>query len=319
MSTLEYLMDGYRVNRDEGNFPRDAIGACEKLLIFFGNELQSRAVDVGLRASDMGVFHADKIAVVSDATQVHFVFVVAAPEHGMSIEYEKLLTRSLTTETAQTKATFHGGDVVYAFSVPIEQIITEANASISRTANTYVDSVYAAQQAAIADKERNKTRTESSNRNKRPITNQVFVVHGHDEAMKEAVARVLERQDLEPIILSEWPGRGMTIIEKFEAHADVGFAVVLLSPDDLAYSKGGSQAEAKSRGRQNVIFELGFFVGRLGRNRVLVIHRKADNFEMLSDYAGVEYKAYDNRKAWATELVKELKAAGYDVSADKIP
>ena len=85
-------------------------------------------------------------------------------------------------------------------------------------------------------------------------TRKVFVVHGHDEDARHAVARFLEKLQLEPVILQEQPGQGCTIIEQFEEHArDVGFAVVLLTPDDLAGTAG--EPPQTSRARQNVIFE----------------------------------------------------------------
>src|SRR5690606_627542 len=94
-----------------------------------------------------------------------------------------------------------------------------------------------------------------------PAPRKVFVVHGHEDGASEAVARFLEKLGLEAIILMEQANQGRTIIEKFEAHGDVGFAVVLLTPDDEGYAKG---KPPQPRARQNVIFELGYFVGRLG-------------------------------------------------------
>jgi predicted nucleotide-binding protein len=87
-------------------------------------------------------------------------------------------------------------------------------------------------------------------------TKTVFIVHGHDEEMKQAVARTLSDLDLKPIILHEQPNEGKTVIEKFEKHADTGFAVVLLSSDDMAFQLGKDATTAKSRARQNVILEL---------------------------------------------------------------
>jgi hypothetical protein len=117
--------------------------------------------------------------------------------------------------------------------------------------------------------------------------NDVFIVHGHDELMKVEVARTLERLGLTPIILHEKPDEGRTVIEKFEHHSNVGFAVVLLSPDDKGYSVKCAPENAKSRARQNVVLELGFFVGKLGRKRVVALHRVVEGFEMPSDYGGV--------------------------------
>ena len=149
------------------------------------------------------------------------------------------------------------------------------------------------------------------------INKQVFIVHGHDEAAKESVARLLEKLDLEPIILHEKPDQGRTIIEKFEEHSDVGFAVVLLTPDDVGAAKEGAESleSLKPRARQNVIFELGFFVGKLGRKRVCAL-RKGDT-EILSDFSGVLWKPLDEEGAWRLELGKEIRAAGLDVDLNR--
>ncbi|HEX3037168.1 MAG TPA: nucleotide-binding protein [Thermodesulfobacteriota bacterium] len=111
-------------------------------------------------------------------------------------------------------------------------------------------------------------------------SNEIFVVHGHDETMKQAVARTLEKLELRAVILHEKPNQGRTIIEKFTDYSQVHFAVVLLSPDDVAYPRDAKPEEVRYRARQNVIFELGYFVGKLGRERVLVLYRKDDSFEM---------------------------------------
>jgi predicted nucleotide-binding protein len=158
----------------------------------------------------------------------------------------------------------------------------------------------------------------------KPITKQpelsvsndkVFVVHGHDEATREAVARFLEKIELKAIILHEQPDQGRTIIEKFEAYANqVCFAVILLTPDDL----GGPASEPAqvTRARQNVIFELGYFVGRLGRGRACLL-RKGE-VEIPSDLYGVIYTDMDAGEGWKLKLVKELKAAGIDFDANKV-
>jgi predicted nucleotide-binding protein len=149
-------------------------------------------------------------------------------------------------------------------------------------------------------------------------SNRIFVVHGHDNEMKLSVARTLEKLGLEPIILHEQPDKGLTVIEKFINFADVGFAVVLLSPDDLSLPKNGNASKARPRARQNVVFELGFFLGKLGRERVVALHKPAPDFEMPSDYGGVLYKAFDDAGAWKYELAKELKANSYAVDANNL-
>lgn len=149
-------------------------------------------------------------------------------------------------------------------------------------------------------------------------SNEVFIVHGHDEAMKQSVARIIEKMGLDPIILHEKPSGGKTIIEKFTDYSNVSFAIILLSPDDIAYPKAKSPEDAKLRARQNVIFELGFFIGKLGRNRVIALYQEENDFEMPSDYSGVLYTLYDNSGRWQFDLVRELKACGYNVDANEL-
>ena len=143
----------------------------------------------------------------------------------------------------------------------------------------------------------------------------VFVVHGHDDVARLAVARFLEQIGLEAIILSEQPDQGRTIIEKFEeCAADVGFAVVLLTPDDL-----GGVATAPvtgSRARQNVIFELGYFAGKLGRGRACLMRKGV--VEIPSDLHGVIYTDMDVADGWKLKLVKELKAAKLEFDANRM-
>lgn len=152
----------------------------------------------------------------------------------------------------------------------------------------------------------------------KPVSGNIFIVHGHDDEMKSAVASVVERLGLKPVILHDMPDKGRTIIEKFHDYSDVGYAIVLLSPDDLGRQRGTSAGDDRPRARQNVILELGFFMGRLGRSRVLPLFRPHDAFEMPSDYAGVLYKPFDAGGAWKMQLCGELQAAGYDVDANRL-
>ena len=144
--------------------------------------------------------------------------------------------------------------------------------------------------------------------------NKVFVVHGHDEAARETVARFLERLELAPVILHEQPNEGRTIIEKIEDNADVAFAVVLLTPDDMG-ALATNTDNLKPRARQNVILELGYFIGRLGRERVCAL--KKGGVETPSDYDGVVYTDLDDAGTWKIGLFKELQAAGFDVDANR--
>ena len=142
----------------------------------------------------------------------------------------------------------------------------------------------------------------------------VFVVHGHDEGAKQAVARFLERLDLEAVILHEQANEGRTIIEKFEAEADVAYAVVLFTPDDVGYP-AGKVDELKPRARQNVVLELGFFMAALGRERLCVLYK--GGVEIPSDYAAVLYVELDDGDAWRVAVAREMVHAGIEIDLNK--
>ena len=143
----------------------------------------------------------------------------------------------------------------------------------------------------------------------------IFIVHGHDHEMKNDVARVVHLLGFEPVILHEQPNKGRTLIEKFEDHSETaGFAIVLLSPDDEGRAKSSETLVA--RARQNVVLELGYFVGKAGRNRVYALMR--GGVEVPSDIFGVVFEQYDAAGAWKLALVRELKAAGYAVDMNRL-
>ncbi|MNU75869.1 putative nucleotide-binding protein containing TIR-like domain protein [compost metagenome] len=145
-------------------------------------------------------------------------------------------------------------------------------------------------------------------------SNRVFVVHGHDEAALQGLARFLEKLGLEAIILKEQPDQGRTIIEKFEETADnIGFAVVLLTPDDVGASVKAETSD--TRARQNVIFELGYFSAKLGRGRVCLLRK--GHVEIPADLYGVIYTDMDSADGWKAKLVGELKAAKLDFDANR--
>lgn len=141
------------------------------------------------------------------------------------------------------------------------------------------------------------------------VSDKVFVVHGHDTSAKEAVARFLEKIELTPVILHEQANQGHTIIEKFELHSNVGFAVVLLTPDDIGAS-AAKPASMQGRARQNVILELGYFVGKLGRRRVCALYKPG--VEIPSDFQGVLFIELDSQDGWKMKLAQELMSAGLE-------
>ncbi|EMS1069745.1 TPA: TIR domain-containing protein [Klebsiella pneumoniae] len=143
----------------------------------------------------------------------------------------------------------------------------------------------------------------------------IFVVHGHDNSAKLEMARFLDKAGLEPIILHEQASSSNTIIEKIEANSDIGYAVVLYTPCDIG-SRKTDNPELKARARQNVVFEHGYFIGRLGRSRVSAL--RVDGVETPNDISGVVYIDLDVRGAWKLDLAKELTAAGYIINTQAL-
>ncbi len=140
--------------------------------------------------------------------------------------------------------------------------------------------------------------------------NKIFIVHGHDEQVKESTARFVEKLGLEAVILHEQANEGKTIIEKLEKHTDVGYSLVLLTPDDVGAS-AGDEVNLRPRARQNVLLELGYMAAKLGRGKVCAL--KKGDIELPSDFLGVLYVEIDTAGAWRLQVAKELKVAGLSV------
>lgn len=144
--------------------------------------------------------------------------------------------------------------------------------------------------------------------------NKVFIVHGHDESAKQTVARFLEQCGFEAVILHEQADGGRTIIEKIECYTDVVFAIILYTPCDIGRAK--EEKKGKARARQNVVFEHGYLIVKLGRNRVCALVK--DGVETPGDISGVVYKNMDSAGAWKTGILKEMKDIGIAVDASKL-
>ena len=143
----------------------------------------------------------------------------------------------------------------------------------------------------------------------------VFIVHGHDNAAKQEMARTLENAGFEAIILHEQADTGLTIIEKIERYTDVNYAVVLYTECDLGRSKREPVENEKNRARQNVVFEHGYLIGKLGRDHVSALVK--GNVETPGDISGVVYTKMDEDGAWKMALAKNMKAVGLDVDMNR--
>lgn len=200
------------------------------------------------------------------------------------------------------------GDGAVDYVTPTRRNIDNAVALLKEAQRTLKDDQADAESLAISQSALNAgAETVSA-----ALSRRIFVVHGHDEGARETVARFLDQVGFKAIILHEQANQGRTVMEKVEAHGDVGFAVVLLTPDDEGCTKGGNP---EPRARQNVLLELGYFLGRLGRNKVCALKR--GTLEIPSDFAGVVWESMDGN-GWKQALGRELEAAGHEIDWNKV-
>ena len=145
----------------------------------------------------------------------------------------------------------------------------------------------------------------------------VFIVHGHDEKSKNELEIILHEMGLDPIVLHRQADSGKTLIEKFEHYSDVGFAFIIMTPDEVAYlssdaPKDDASRQKEQRPRPNVVFEFGYFVGRLGRNRTCCLIK--GEVARPSDIDGLLYKKFiSSIEEIGYAISKELKQAGYTI------
>jgi predicted nucleotide-binding protein len=145
-------------------------------------------------------------------------------------------------------------------------------------------------------------------------TKKIFIVHGRDEGVKAQISSLLLKMNLEPIILHQEANEGQTLIEKFEKHADVRAAIILFTCDDVGKYKDDSKEE--KRPRQNVIFEAGYFMGKLGRKHTIILAENGLNIQ--SDLQGYIYIPLDEHQRWHFEVARELKVLGFTIDMNKL-
>lgn len=144
------------------------------------------------------------------------------------------------------------------------------------------------------------------------LEKKAFIVHGHDDATKERTARFLEKLGFKAVILHEQASGGKTIIEKLEHFTDVGFGIVLYTPDDEGSAK--SEKKYQPRARQNVVFEHGLLIGKLGREKVFPLVTD-HSVELPGDISGMVYLSDRN---WEIQLAKEIRELGYQIDMNQV-
>ncbi|KJS07661.1 MAG: hypothetical protein VR77_00275 [Flavobacteriales bacterium BRH_c54] len=202
-----------------------------------------------------------------------------------------------------------------SYASDIEKILRKVNDSFSGLKDRHIIELMGVVQIMIDDLELSPN-TSSAKINAKPIESKldkskVFIVHGHDDALKNEIARFIDQLGLKPIILHEQPSSSKTIIEKIEDYSNVGYGIVLYTPCDEGAKKG---EELKGRARQNVVFEHGFLIGKIRRENVCAIIK--DNVEKPNDISGIVYIHYSGN--WKMDLIQELKKSGYEVNAEQL-
>jgi predicted nucleotide-binding protein len=295
ISFIKYIRDDGMSRRPNRSHP------TQPALTITADEIQQGIARLEKRLEEVKAFNPASVTEQFSIPQVE----------AMSAAVDESLTRTFGADTLDYKrysdaAYFDNGPFNYAREVPIREVQASLSRSKDRsiallgqaitTLKERLDEMQAAGVSQVAAAQPVATAT--------AYERKVFVVHGHDEGARESVARFLEKIGFEAIILHEQANQGRTVIEKVERHGDVGFAVVLLTPDDFGGKKAGTP---QPRARQNVVLELGYFIGRLGRERVCALKR--DDVEIPSDVAGVVYTPFDG--GWRMALANELQAADY--------
>ncbi len=227
--------------------------------------------------------------------------------------------RTFAKQLQQGQNAFFGGRWIDPFDV-IEVLIyhTEEHSSSFETAQTSAGSEIFSQKKGMNVtrqyiSEPPKLKVEEARKvSKLPrMSENVFIVHGRDVGSASELARILEELKLKPIILSEQASGSRTIMEKLEKYSDVGYAFVILTPDDVG-GLANSRSDMKHRARQNVILEFGYFMGLLGRDRVCCLYK--GDIELPSDMLGVVYVQFNQSlKEVYWYIIRELKAVGYTI------
>jgi len=221
------------------------------------------------------------------------------------------LRRSFTTDELQQEySRVHGG--VFSLSPSFKQLVDYQRGDITHKI-THLESII--ERLELMREEFDTASAPAPSLSSKPASSKVFLVHGHDTGALGSVEAFLRKLNLDITVLRDEPNRGQTIIEKVESNADVGFAVVLLTGDDEGHQRQMQDA-LLPRARQNVIFELGYFIGRLGRSRVCALYE--DGVDLPSDYSGVTFIPWSHGADWELQLFRELKAAELPVNANDV-
>lgn len=229
----------------------------------------------------------------------------------------ELLRRIFTTEAMEDEYTWSGGIFVAMRNPSLGEKIADLYKDVDNKTHRLDSIIERLELIPLSKLSASFSAADAPSQNSPSKSKKVFVVHGHDDIAKTNLEVFLHEIGLEPVVLHRQADEGLTIIEKFEKHSDVGYAFILLTPDEISYLKSEESKDEKERAiefraRPNVIFEFGYFVGKLGRSRVCCLY--TGDVSLPSDVNGMIYKKFTNSiEEVAYSIIKDLKASGYAI------
>lgn len=226
----------------------------------------------------------------------------------------ELLRRLFTTEELAKEYDFWGAMAMSMYESSLSEKIAEVYKDINKKIHRLESIIERLELIPLCPGDANGASATKKSSSPQSPNNRIFIVHGRDDLAKTETARFVEKLGFTAIILHEQPSAGKTIIEKIEEHTEVGFAIALYTACDEG-GLAGTSAQ-KSRARQNVVFEHGYLIAKLGRHNVCALVK--GDIEIPNDISGVVYIPMDDPGAWHIALAKELRKAGYFVDMNSV-
>lgn len=268
---------------------------------------------IGKNQSNRKYFELDKqdLEEIKEDIVIPYLKKIAFQFDGYFLNYADIVRVVIkSSELTSKECSNHANDSLapgIIFYISPQDVIEDENYTSDITKEIFKD---------VQNKIENEpTKKEVVKKNIKTDKTSVFIVHGHDDLAKIEVARFIEKLGLKAIILHEQASSGKTIIEKIEQYSNVDFGIVLYTPCDLGAAKD-KKDDLKFRARQNVVFEHGYLIGKIGRNNVCALVK--DTLETPNDISGVVYIPFDKYSAWHIAIAKELRNSGYEIDMNLV-
>ncbi|MBN1869378.1 MAG: nucleotide-binding protein [Candidatus Omnitrophica bacterium] len=138
----------------------------------------------------------------------------------------------------------------------------------------------------------------------------VCITYGRDQIMNKQVVSLIRQLGIDPVLMQDKNNKSVPVAQFFTEHKDISFVIAILSADDWVYPKNAKPNDALLYADQGVVFHLGFWIGRLGRNRVFALYYDQRSFRWPTEHFDVIYTPLDKNGSWKKELETRLNASG---------